>query len=268
MNREQIAEAVERVWRSWRDGSRIEALPESCRPRTVQDAYAVQAALEGASGDRLAGWKIAATSSVGQAHIAVDGPLAGRLFGRRVLRHPARLVFGANNMRVAEAEFAFVLKRDVPPNWPSELINCIDTLHPAIEIPDSRYEDFTRAGAPQLIADNACAHWLVLGDAADDAWQGVDLAEHEVELHINGEIVTRGRGSDVLGDPRSALAWIANNHADRGQGLRAGEIVTTGVCGKPSRIAPGDRVVADFGLFGRAEVTFDRAGLDQDGGKQ
>ena len=42
------------------------------------------------------------------------------------------------------------------------------TLHPAIEIPDSRYDDFTIVGAAQLIADDACAHYFVLGDAAPD----------------------------------------------------------------------------------------------------
>jgi 2-keto-4-pentenoate hydratase len=261
MNQEQIAEAAQVVWSHWSDGRCMEAIPDGCRPRNVRDAYAVQAALQYASGDRVAGWKIAATSKAGQAHIAVDGPLAGRLFERRIHRHPARIPWGANSMRVAEAEFAFVLKRDIPAREeayaPSEMMEYVEALHPAIEIPDSRFQDFTKAGAMQLIADNACAHWFVLGEATDAAWQDIDLIQHQVLMRINGEIATRGRGSDVLGDPRAALAWIANSHGDRGEGLRAAQIITTGVCGKPSPISPGDHVAADFGLLGQVTATFE-----------
>ena len=39
-----------------------------------------------------------------------------------------------------------------------EVLAAVATLHPAIEVPDSRFDDFTIVGAPQLIADNACAH--------------------------------------------------------------------------------------------------------------
>ena len=44
-----------------------------------------------------------------------------------------------------------------------EVLAAVETLHPAIEVPDSRYEDFAKVGAAQLIADNACAHYFVLG---------------------------------------------------------------------------------------------------------
>ena len=71
-------------------------------------------------------------------------------------------------------------------------------------------------------------------------------------------MTTTGRGADALGDPRAALAWIANNHAAQGAALRAGDVVTTGVCGKPSAIEPGCRVVADFGEIGTAEVSLVR----------
>jgi len=66
--------------------------------------------------------------------------------------------------------------------------------------------------------------------------------------------VTCGRGADVLGGPLVALAWLANSHGLRGCGLEAGQIVTTGVCGEPSPIGPGDSVCADFGALGRVAL--------------
>ena len=48
----------------------------------------------------------------------------------------------------------------------AEVLDAVDTLHPAIEIPDSRFADYVKAGEAQLIADNACAHLFVLGAPA------------------------------------------------------------------------------------------------------
>lgn len=254
-----VAEAGRIIYRTWADGGVIEVLPDACRPRTIAQGYAAQRALVEASGEPVLGWKIAATSIGGQRHINVDGPIAGRLLASRVHRSPGEVAFGANRMAVAEAEFAFVMGDDLParPDAYSidEVMSAVSTLHPAIEIPDSRFADFTRAGIAQLAADNACAHEFVLGPATEADWRAIDLAAHPVRLSIDGREATAGTGSDALGDPRAALAWIANHHAVQGAALRAGDIITTGVCGKPSAIAAGNRVVADLGTIGIAEVT-------------
>jgi 2-keto-4-pentenoate hydratase len=162
-------------------------------------------------------------------------------------------------MRVAEAEFAFRMAKDLPPRASryatEEVMAAVGTLHLAIEVPDSRYRDFAQAGAPQLTADDSCACFFVLGDEVSD-WRGVDLAAHPVVGHRNGAVAERGSGANVLGDPRVALAWLANDRATRGDGLKAGQIVTTGTCVRPMPIAPGDQVVADFGALGRVRVQF------------
>ena len=110
-----IAAAATLLWRTWNDGAVIEALPPAMRPATRADGYRIQAAIEVRSTRSLYGWKIAATSKVGQAHIAVDGPLAGRLLAERAFSSGARLKFGANRMRVAEPEFAFRFGRSLLP---------------------------------------------------------------------------------------------------------------------------------------------------------
>jgi 2-keto-4-pentenoate hydratase len=238
----------------WNEGRRLAELPPDIRPRTRQDGYAIQAELEGHSRSPLFGWKIAATSVAGQKHINVDGPLAGRLLREKVFESGAELPFGANHMRVAEAEFAFRLARDLPPRSEpydaGEVLAAVDTLHPAIEVPDSRYDDFTIVGAPQLIADNACGHLFVLGAAAAADWRDVDLIEHKVIGAVVGTIAREGKGANVLGDPRLALAWLANELSALGITLRANEVVTTGTCLVPLPIVPGAQVMMDFGRFG------------------
>jgi 2-keto-4-pentenoate hydratase len=82
----------------------------------------------------------------------------------------------------------------------------------------------------------------------------MDLVEHPV-LGIVADRETRaGKGGNVLGDPRLALAWLVNELSGIGVTLRAGEVVTTGTCIVPLPIAPGDRVRADFGVLGGVEL--------------
>lgn len=259
MNREDMAAANALLHRHWQDGTHLDALPETMRPRTREDGYAIQAHIEGLSAAPLYGWKIAATSSAGQAHIGVDGPLAGRILAERVVPDGGICPLGANQMRVAELEFAFRLARDLPPRAEpyavETVLDHVATLHPAIEIPDSRFRGFETAGGPQLIADNACAHRFVLGPAAPDAWRTIDLAHHPVEGRLNDGPPISGSGANVLGDPRVALAWLANELSALGVTLRAGCVVTTGTCVVPITIAPGDRVTGDFGVIGSVSLT-------------
>jgi len=163
-------------------------------------------------------------------------------------------------MKVAEAEFAFRMGTPLPKRAAaygvSEVLAAVASLHPAIEVPDSRYNDFTRVGAAQLIADTACACWFVLGPATRVDWRALDLARHSVAAYRNGALAGQGSGANVLGDPRSALAWIANELSTYGDGLRAGDVVITGTCLTPVPVSAGDSVKADFGEFGVLEEGF------------
>ena len=253
-------EAAALIWQNWCNQSRIKALPEYCRPRTVAEGYAAQAELSRLSGWQAVGWKIAATSTAGQKHIGVDGPLAGRLLAGKLHENGAELPAAHLHMAVMEAEFVFRLANDLPPrghNYSLEdVVAATASLHLGIEVPDSRFEDFSIVGAPQLIADNACTEYFVLGEAVAESWRDLDLAAHRASLTINGETAVEGIGANVLGDPRRALAWLANDRIIQGAPLRAGEIITTGTCIVPAAIKPGDDVVADFGVMGRVSVRF------------
>lgn len=259
MNEAEAESAAWLILDAWRDGLRIKTLPESCRPLNREQGYAVLEALVRASGEALFGWKIAATSEAGQLHIGVDAPIAGPLLEGRVLPDGAGVPLANNLMGVAEAEFAFRLGRTLPsrklPYGVAEVMDAVDAAFPAIEIPDSRFEDFASVGAAQLIADAACASWFVLGGAFSDSWREVDLSRHGVSAYRNGEKVREGSGANVLGDPRVALAWFANELSAHNQALLEGHIVTTGTCVQPFEIAPGDLIRADFGVLGGVEAT-------------
>ncbi len=243
----------------WRDATRCENLPADLQPQSKAEAYAVQALIAQQSAKPLWGWKIAATSVAGQKHIGVAGPLAGRYIAERVVTSGQAIPFGRNHMKVAEVEFAFKLAVDLPPRdhpyTEDEVFAAVASLHPAIEIPDSRYERFEKVGAFALIADNACAHWLAIGEAAPDIWRSMDLAAFTPTGRILGKGEWQGSGSNVLGSPRTAMTWLVNELSQLGIGLKAGQTVTTGTCLVPMAIAAGDRIEGDFGALGKIEVT-------------
>lgn len=259
MDQSQIEEAAILLWRTRLERRRIEALPPHLRPHSLAEGYAIQDAMAAIAAEPVSGWKIAATSKAGQEHIGVAEPLAGRLFTRFVLADGARLSAGPLHMKVVEAEFAFRLGRALPPREAiyeqREVCDAVAALHLAIEVPDARFERFAEIGPAQIVADDAFASWFLLGQEVPN-WRQLDLSTQRVIILKNGTLAIEGIGANALGDPRIALTWLANHLAQRGIGLKPGDIVTTGTCITPASIAPGDRMTAEFTGLGRVTVAF------------
>ncbi|WP_027132622.1 2-keto-4-pentenoate hydratase [Geminicoccus roseus] len=256
--------ASDLLFRCWEEGWKLPSVPDEMRPRTRADGYEAQAFLEQRSASPLFGWKIAATSLAGQAHIGVDGPLAGRILQERVLPPGATVSLAGNAMKVAEPEFAFRMAQTLAPRpgdyGTDEVMAAVGSLHPAIEVPDSRFEDFVSAGEAQLLADNACAHQFVLGEPAPDGWRDLDLVTFAPKATVRrpGQPPTTrmGQGANVLGDPRVALTWLANELSRLSIPLQAGQVVTTGTCMVPLAVEASDEVEVDFGVLGGLRIAF------------
>ena len=257
---ERASAASQLLVTHWDNGTRLDAIPHELRPQTRIEGYAIQSHVIDRSAAPLFGWKIAATSLAGQRHINVDGPMAGRLLAEKAVEVGGAVSLATSKMRVAEIEFAFRFGRQLPPRATpyeiAEVMDAVVTLHPAIEIPDSRYDDFCAVGAAQLIADNACANLFVIGEAVDDDWRDVDLANHPVVAFVSGKSQHNGTGAAVLGDPRIALTWIVNELSGLGIALQPGQVVITGTCVTPISVEAGDEVTGDLGRFGRVSVRF------------
>jgi 2-keto-4-pentenoate hydratase len=260
LDKDQIAAASRTLHDHWRAGTKLANLEMPQRPRDRMEAYAIQRRIENYSSGKLFGWKIAATSEAGQKHINVEGPMAGRILPETVIPDGGTASMAGNEMRVAEPEFAFRMRADLPPRSSPyavrEVLDAVGALHPAIEIPDSRFADFVSAGAEQIIADNACAHLFVLGAPTKANWRAFDLVEEKPVITLRDRQFI-GHGKNVLGDPRIALTWLANELRQIGVTLRAGEVVTTGTCHPPLPIQSGDLFAADFSSLGKVSVAFE-----------
>ncbi len=173
--------------------------PTAGRP-TVRTATPSRRAVAALSRQRVVGWKIAATSLVGQAHIGVDGPArrrAARAIASSTMTEPgsagARSRSAGNLMRVAEAEFAFRLKRALPARERG-LRRARRCSTPSSRcIPRSRFPTRATTTSPASARRSssptrACACWLIVGEAAEADWRQLDLAAHTVDTSLNGSI--------------------------------------------------------------------------------
>lgn len=247
----------------WQNGTTLQELPKHICPAESADGYVIQEHVIRLTSKPLFGWKIAATSTAGQQHINVTRPLAGRILHERVSREGETVPLGPNRMVVAELEFCFRVGQTVKPRSEpystAEVMEMVDGLFIGVEVPDSRYEDFTKVGAAQLIADNACADRFVLGPEVKVDWRNRDLTAHAVsgwKKNDENFAIRVGSGKAVLGDPRIAMTWIVNELSNHGMELGKGQFVTTGTCMVPIPVKPGDVVVGDYGDFGKIEVMF------------
>ena len=235
----------------------LEGLPSLCRPESLAEAYAIQDCLVAMIGTPV-GYKIAFTNSGIQRQMGVTEPAAGRLIESRVFDSPAEVDVSSLFRIGIESEFAFRMAHDLPvasaPYSRDAVVEAIDVLLPAIEIVDTRYVDWVKCGALQAIADNVFgSHWIA-GEPIQD-WRSLDLSAAEVVTRVNGLEVTRGIGANVFDHPFDALTWLANDLANRGLGLRGGEVVTTGSATSIVIAQPGDIAVADFGPLGLVSVS-------------
>ncbi len=259
MTPEQAQEAARILLSARGDHRTIDELPASCRPKTVDEGYAVQDALAQLWGLECCGWKVGATNAEWQAKVGVKEPLGGRLFAPFSYPSPATLEGKAFHIRIVESEYGFRLARDLPmrgkPYTREEVEDAVGAVHCCMELADSRYKGGLQVDPPSLIADNAIGTASVIGPAIPD-WRKADLAGHKVKLWVDGKVVAEGTGAEAGGHPINPLVWLANDRAKRDGGLKAGMIVITSSCTGVYRCPSPAVAVSDFGAFGKVQVTF------------
>lgn len=249
--------------------ARLEAAASTGRPcAPVRDligstdevaAYAVQrrvAAGRMRAGARKVGRKIGLTSPAVQQQLGVDQPDFGVLFRGMQRQDGARVPMVRLLQPRIEAEIAFVLDADLDdgPLDEGHVLSAVRHAHAALEIVDSRIADWDITFA-DTVADNGSSGLFVLGSGlrTTDAYRP---AEAHMVMRRGGEVVSSGTGADCLGDPLTALAWLARKARELGEPLRAGEVVLSGALGPMIPVGAGDEFTAEISGIGSVSVEF------------
>jgi len=224
-----------------------------------EDAYAVQYAIRARKlerGTRLAGLKMGLTSRAKMKQMGVEQPVFGFLTDYGAFAEGGEIEYDRFIHPRVEAEVAIVTRAPLrgPGCHIGDVLAAADFVLPAVEIIDSRYENF-RFDLKSVIADNTSAAGFVTGGRARPAAE-VDLRTLGVVLEKNGEVVELGAGAAVLGHPAASLAMLANMLAARGEAIPAGTFIMTGGITAAVAVAAGDNLSVRYQGLGSLSMRF------------
>ncbi len=223
------------------------------------DAYAVQWAIRArkeARGNRIVGLKMGLTSRAKMKQMGVETPVYGFLADYFECPEGSAIDTGALIHPKVEAELAFVTKTELrgPGCHVGQVLAATDFVIPAVEIIDSRYENF-RFDLVSVVADNASSSRFVTGSCMAPP-ADLDMATLGVVLEKNGQVAEVGAGAAVLNHPANSVALLANLLAERGESIPAGSLILTGGITAAVAVAPGDSVCVRFQGLGSVSMSF------------
>ncbi len=228
----------------------------------LDDAYAIQQLSLLATtvgGGRVVGRKIGLTSEAVRSRFGVDRPDFGVLRSEMAYGDRESVPAGTLLQPQAEIEVAFVLARDLdrPGVSAAEVVAATDFVVPALELVDSRIAgwDITIF---DTVADNASSGAFVLGNRPRSLRDLDDLGSLEARVVHDGVVRSSGRGADCMGHPVNAVVWLAREMVQRGQPLRAGEIVLSGALGPLVALPAGGELHGEVAGLGDVRVNVGR----------
>lgn len=193
------------------------------------------------SGWARSGLKIGFTNQRRWKELGLDQPIWAPIYRETTLSERTALTIEEFVQPRIEPEIAFGFESPLAGGAGAAAIaRAIAWVAPAFEIVECHFADWAIRPA-DAVADAGLHAALVVGrrtaispDAAS-ALSGID-----VTLMKDGDEAARGRGSDVLGGPVHAVAWLLQA-LPTGETISAGDVVTTGTLTEALPIAPGQR---------------------------
>jgi 2-keto-4-pentenoate hydratase len=253
------AAAADRLAKAERTCTPIDRLTEEFAGLTVDDAYEIQLAnvrRRTARGVVVRGHKVGLSSRAMQQMINVDEPDYGHLLSDMFVAENTGIPTATLCAPRVEVEIGFVLREGLPaPGCTvADVLRCTAFVCPALEIIDSRIRNWNLT-LIDTIADNASSGLVVLGGRATPV-EGLDLRTIGAALRINGALVATGAAGAVLGNPVTAVAWLANKVAQFGVRLDAGNVILPGSCTRAHDVSAGQTVRADLDGLGAVSALF------------
>ncbi|MEU8102940.1 fumarylacetoacetate hydrolase family protein [Nonomuraea muscovyensis] len=230
-----------------------------CRPvrdliTDVADAYEVQRRLNARRTAPVTGRKIGLTSPAVQQQLGVDQPDFGVLFADMEVTGTAPA--GRLLQPKVEAEIAFMLSCDLSGDLDLAAVRAaVEYAVPALEIVDSRIAGWDIT-ITDTVADNASSGLYALGSERLPL-SAFEPVETTMRMYAGDQVVSQGSGAACLGDPLTALLWLARTARDFGDPLRAGQVILSGALGPMVPVSPGLTVKADISGLGTVAVTFE-----------
>jgi len=240
---EEAARLLAAARASGRAGPR---LPEGCRPADLESALAIQRRVVALLGQDVGGWKCSLPPGAGRIN-------AAPILARTIFRASPCTIAAAGATARIEPEVAFVMGGDLPRRdtaySEAEVRAAIAETRLALELLGTRYADPASVGWHEMMADCMQNQGLLVGPVVP---RGLDAALEAFPVTVGGAggVLSTHDGRHGDGHPLRPLHWLANFLAARGEGLRAGQVVTTGSYAGAIEVPLGEPLTVTFGDLG------------------
>jgi 2-oxo-3-hexenedioate decarboxylase len=219
-----------------------------------EEAYEIQRqSLEEryARGEKFTGLKLGFTSFAKMEQMGVHDMIWGRLTDAMWYKSGDDLPMDKFIHPRAEPEIAFLLKKDLDREITQEEIpEYIQGCAPAIEVIDSRYENF-KFSLEDVIADNCSSAAFVIG-----AWQPLPatLNDLDISLLFDKEVKQSDSSNAILDNPYLSVCNASRLAAKYKQPFKAGEILLAGAATPAVFIEKGTTITAKVEKLGSCSI--------------
>lgn len=259
LSNSQVLELAEHLENAELEHSAVKKITDAHPEMGFHDAYAIQEAIrrrKESRGTRVVGMKMGLTSRAKMQQMGVESPVYGFLADYFECPQSGEIRVNELIHPKIEAEIAFVTRQTLrgPGCHAGTVLAATDFLLPALEVIDSRYENF-RFDLVSVVADNASSSRFVTGGCMGNPAE-LNLRTLGVVMEKNGEIAEIGAGAAVLGHPATSVAMLANMLAERDQEIPAGSLILSGAITAAIPVEAGDSIMLRVQDMGAVSVRF------------
>lgn len=226
----------------------LASLPTNALPSSEAQADLVQDTVARLMGPVRA-WKVGAASPSAT-------PSRAPIHADTLFVNPSSLAASMFSCIGAEAEIAYKFSKDLAKPGRDltldEVLDAVESVHPAIEIVDTRFSSWNSQPPLAHRADQGNHGALIIGGPILN-WRSMHPQEQRVMLEINGDIAVDKVDGNTAGNPENLLLWLANVGSQSLGGIKAGQYVTSGSCVGTVMVKAPVEITAN--LFGRGSVS-------------
>jgi 2-oxo-hept-3-ene-1,7-dioate hydratase/2-keto-4-pentenoate hydratase len=243
-------EIAAKIYHCIKERAQMSLLTKAYPDIEIDDSYKIQNHLVSSfkeTGSLVKGYKIGLTSKPVQQLVGSAEPNFSPLLDHMFIAEASELDRSNWLTPVVESEMAFIIKDRLtgPGINVADVVRATDFVLPAVEIADFRVARAAGMDVRDITADMGAAGGVVLG-GNPFSLHDIDIRSIECSLIINEEERAKGIASEVLGNPLSAVAWLANRLSESGASLESGQIVLSGAMHNAQPAEAGDQILARF----------------------
>lgn len=226
---------------------------------SLADAYEIQALSirkRIIRGEVLTGYKLGFTSKAKMEQMNIHEVIWGRLTDSMRIQNGETLDISKFIHPRVEPEVAFRISKPIDKVLTFDnVFEHFDAVAPAIEVIDSRYENF-KFTLEDVVADNCSSSAYVIGD-----WHSPETAiqDLQITLSINHTTVQNGNSKAILGNPLESLIEMSKMSVKYNESISTGKIILAGAATSAEYVKSGDHVQANFDGFGTVTINVGNA---------